>query len=235
MWKKRSTSPFSTPSLPLNQNHRAWSPVEKQLGVTGFFSVSSPYIYLPASPSTAFTCGRIRDRGLEEQASPPRLTCLGGRQGVFAWHWREACWIQSCWNIWITCLVLPSWTLSWTDERMSLTCTLTCAAFIFFVHSYSSVTAKKSDTTCLPLALPPFLLLLPQGQPTVCPGGCLSMGGGVWRVEARRGTGLFRFGRQQWTSVSADGLLQHMVPTCLPFSLLSLAFPPPLPSLCLSV
>lgn len=72
---------------------------------------------------------------------------------------------------------------------------------------------------------------------------CLPRGlfiyGGRWGGEGRRGTGLFRFGRQQWTSVSADGLLQHMVPTCLSPSLalvslyLSLPSSSPSMSLCL--
>lgn len=100
----------------------------------------------------------------------------------------------------------------------------------FFYSPLRDLRAKKSDTTCLPLpSLAPSSSSLSSLKAHCLPRG-LFIYGGRRGGEGRRGTSLFRFGPQQWTSVCGDGLLQHMVPTCLSSSFspsLKFSLPPP--------
>lgn len=125
-------------------------------------------------------------------------------------------------------LFLGRLALSWTVETMSSSPSLPLFSLSLFFFFFWVSEQRNLIPPAFPLPFLIPLLLLPQGQPTVCPRGCLSMGGD----EEESRTGLFRFGRQQWTSVCADGLLQHMVPTCLPVSLYPCP-PPPIFLMCL--
>lgn len=171
-----------------------------------------PCLHLSFSPG--------EEDGLEKRciASQPFPSCWAGKAGR-GWLFgvEEIRCLRCCWNIWLIGLVKPRLAPSWTNETMCFFLTLTCAPF--FLH-FSSLTKSEEIWYHLPPPCPssPLHLLpcsfFPKDSPLSAPGAVYLWGGDEEeRVEG--GTGLFRFGRQQWTSVSADGLLQHMVPTCL--------------------
>lgn len=135
-------------------------------GCDELFSTSSPCIYLLAISSRSLLGEEKGGLGTEQSLSSQAAELV--RRPMLPKHLNHPLDLA-----WFSRVV-------YRCNNEPLTHTHLCC-FLFFLGSLLlGLRAKKSDTTCLPLALPNsllLLLLLPQGQPTVCPGACLSTGG----------------------------------------------------------